>query len=353
MKISIIVPVYNVEQYVGKCIESILAQTYADIEILLVNDGSTDGSVAICEKYEKNYSKIRMIHQENGGPSDARNTGILHATGDYILFLDSDDYWKTDFLNELVNYASHTENPDYIFFRYSYFYQKSLCEIEQMYPFQETEFNGKNGTECLHYVLTNVPNFHWYAVTGLVKRELIITHSLLFEKGRKYEDALWTPNVFLHANSIGYFDKSVVVYRLEREGQITSDHSYPIFIDSLYVVEKWYRELQGLQICSKLKKMLLNNLSERYFYCLKYAAFLQGYEREQLLTLLKKNKHLRQYSNKKMDSFILLLSRVLGFKGTSLLLKYLLQLKKGFKTNSTRHIANKNKKMGASSEYKI
>lgn len=334
MKISIIVPVFNVEKYVSQCIESVLAQNYDNVEILLVNDGSTDNSVDICEKYEKNHLKIKMIHQENGGPSDARNTGIQHATGDYILFLDSDDYWKTNFLNELVSYANHIENPDFILFRYSYFYQKSLVEIEQKYPFQQSEFVGKNGIECLHYVLTNMPNFHWYAVTGLVKREFIMAQSLLFEKGRKYEDALWTPKVFLHANSIGYFDRSVVVYRLEREGQITSDHSFSIFIDSLYVIEKWYRELQGLQICSNLKKMLLNNLSERYYYCIKYTAFLQGDERGKLIPLLKKSKHLRQYKSKKLDFFIVFLTKIFGYKGTSFLLKYLLQMKKAFETTS-------------------
>ncbi len=333
MKISIIVPIYNVEQYVGQCIESILAQNYDDIEILLVNDGSTDGSVEICKMYEKKHSTIKLIHQANGGLSAARNTGILNATGDYILFIDSDDYWQSDFLSELVQYTRNLHYPNYILLRYSYFYQQSNTVMEQTYPFQESGVIGKSGIDCLGYILKQMPNFHWYAWAGLVKREFLLDYSLFFEMGRKYEDALWTPNVLLHAISVGYFDKPVVMYRLEREGQITSELSYSSFQDSFYVVEKWERVLRNIEIDIEIKHLLLNNLSERYFYCLKFAAFLPVDEREQLLSLLKNNKHLRQYKSKKIDFFIVFLTKIFGFKGTSLLLKHLLQMKKAFKTN--------------------
>ena len=93
MKISVIIPVYNTEKYLKECVESVLAQTYHNLEILLINDGATDSSPQICEAYAKQDARINLIHKENGGLSDTRNTGIKQCRGDYVLFLDSDDYW--------------------------------------------------------------------------------------------------------------------------------------------------------------------------------------------------------------------------------------------------------------------
>ncbi len=91
-KISVIVPVYNVEKYLGRCVDSILAQTYKNIEIILVDDGSTDGSGKICDEYGEKFPQIKVVHQENQGLGGARNTGLLHATGEYVGFIDSDDW---------------------------------------------------------------------------------------------------------------------------------------------------------------------------------------------------------------------------------------------------------------------
>ncbi|MDE7478361.1 MAG: glycosyltransferase family 2 protein, partial [Lachnospiraceae bacterium] len=100
--ISVIVPVYNVEKYVMRCIESILAQTYTNLEILLVDDGSTDASGKICDELAKKDVRIRIIHKENGGPSDARNVGIQEARGEYYLFVDSDDWISENLLESML-----------------------------------------------------------------------------------------------------------------------------------------------------------------------------------------------------------------------------------------------------------
>ena len=93
MKISIVIPVYNVEKYLRECLDSVIVQSYRNKEVILVNDGSTDNSIEICEEYDMKYPFIKLINKKNGGLSDARNVGILNSTGEYILFLDSDDYW--------------------------------------------------------------------------------------------------------------------------------------------------------------------------------------------------------------------------------------------------------------------
>ena len=99
--ISVIVPIYNVEKYLEKCIESILAQTYTDYELILVNDGSTDGCYEICQKFSKRDVRIKLINKPNGGLSSARNVGIDNSKGDYITFVDSDDYISKYMLQEL------------------------------------------------------------------------------------------------------------------------------------------------------------------------------------------------------------------------------------------------------------
>ena len=101
--ISIIVPVYNTEKYLDRCIQSILAQTYTDFELLLIDDGSTDSSGALCDKYAEQDSRIRVFHKENGGVSSARNTGLDNAEGEYIIFVDSDDYMKSQMCEILYN----------------------------------------------------------------------------------------------------------------------------------------------------------------------------------------------------------------------------------------------------------
>ncbi|MEG1313359.1 MAG: glycosyltransferase, partial [Bacilli bacterium] len=101
-KLSIIVPVYNVDKYINKCIESILAQTFTDFELLLVNDGSLDSSGSICDEYEKKDSRIKVFHKENGGVSSARNLGLENARGEWIAFVDGDDWISPEMYKKLL-----------------------------------------------------------------------------------------------------------------------------------------------------------------------------------------------------------------------------------------------------------
>ncbi len=109
-KVSVVVPIYNVEKYLPKCIESIQMQTYNNLEIILVNDGSTDSCLKICEKYKKLDKRVIIINKENGGLSDARNFGIEKATGKWITFIDSDDYVEKDYIETLM---SLSDSDDY------------------------------------------------------------------------------------------------------------------------------------------------------------------------------------------------------------------------------------------------
>ena len=117
MKLSIIIPVYNVEQYLQSCVQSVITQTYQDLQVVLVNDGSTDSSGILCDQLAQQDSRIQVVHKENGGLSDARNAGLMVATGDYVAFLDSDDvYLLNDGLEQLMALAQ-AEQPDVLLFQ--------------------------------------------------------------------------------------------------------------------------------------------------------------------------------------------------------------------------------------------
>ncbi|HFD6724085.1 TPA: glycosyltransferase family 2 protein, partial [Enterococcus faecium] len=111
--VSVIVPIYNVEKYLRKCVDSLLSQTLKEIEIVLVDDGSPDASGEIADEYQKKYSNVKTIHRENGGLGPARNTGIENATGEYVAFLDSDDWVESDMYEKLYLVASK-ENADIV-----------------------------------------------------------------------------------------------------------------------------------------------------------------------------------------------------------------------------------------------
>ncbi|MGN1327029.1 MAG: glycosyltransferase family 2 protein, partial [Clostridia bacterium] len=141
-KVSVIVPIYNVEKYITKCLESLANQTLEDIQIILVNDGSTDNSGKIAKEYADKYSNIIYLEKENGGLSDARNYGLKYATGDYISFVDSDDYVNKELYSNLINYM----NNDYDMVKFNIV--KVNIEGKKISENYSPVFDNKTGEEA-------------------------------------------------------------------------------------------------------------------------------------------------------------------------------------------------------------
>lgn len=132
--ISIIVPVYNVEPFISECINSILIQSYKNFELILVNDGSTDNSPTICEQYASKDKRIKVIHKANGGLSDARNWGLKFSSGEYVVFLDSDDYWNDcDALFSLYSLLNKYSEVDVVFFR-RFTFEENISQHIRYFP---------------------------------------------------------------------------------------------------------------------------------------------------------------------------------------------------------------------------
>lgn len=215
MKLSIIVPVYGVANYLRKCVDSLLVQDITDYEIILVDDGSPDECPQICDGYAEKYDNIRVVHQENAGLSAARNSGIKVAQGDYIMFVDSDDYLQPNVLGALMEQVER-EKLDVLRFNY----QKVNEQYEVFLPFKdakrdvdysedvvdgETFLNKRLGPAC-------------YAVMFVVRREIILKE--LFTLGIYFEDTDWTPRMLIRAQRVA--STPMVVYNyLWRQGSIT------------------------------------------------------------------------------------------------------------------------------------
>ena len=224
MKLSIIVPIYNVAPYLRKCVDSLLTQDISDYEIILVDDGSTDNSGAIADELVDAFRlsplasrlEMRVIHQANGGLSAARNTGIAAAQGDYILFVDSDDHLQPNTLGTLLEQAER-DNLDVLRFRYQNV--KESGEVFVPHKGMKRDYNDYSSylTDGLSF-LNDRMGIQCYAWQFLVKADIV--RQELFTPGIYFEDTDWTPRMLLRAKRVASTDLVVYNY-LWREGSIT------------------------------------------------------------------------------------------------------------------------------------
>jgi len=232
---SFIIPVYNVEQYLEECVDSILRRYDDDYEIILVDDGSTDNSGKICDDYAFNNSNVYVIHKENGGLSDARNKGIEKSTGEYILFVDSDDYVDSNAISELKLTIEKNGYPDVVFFEAIKFYPSGL--IEPMSDgYTHEGIDGKTRDEVL-YFLQSMPKYPGSACTKAVRRTLI-SRDLMFETGLISEDNEWTLRLFGKACSYAYCDSKCYYYRQSRDKSITRSPTIRTIKSLLSIIER-------------------------------------------------------------------------------------------------------------------
>ncbi len=211
-KLSLIIPIYNVEDYLPKCLNSILDQTYSNLEIIVVNDGSTDGSDKICDEYAKKDKRIKVIHQNNAGLSNARNRGLDIATGTYIGFIDSDD-WVDEKMYENMMTLAKNEDADIV-----------ACGLKHIFP---ESIQSKNSDSIVFYDQENAlldllteGNLRFEVWNKIYKHEII--RDIRFKLGQIHEDLYFTSQVFFNATKIIYIDKPYYNYLKNRNGNTNS-----------------------------------------------------------------------------------------------------------------------------------
>lgn len=224
--LSIIVPVYNKERFIDECIQSILNQTLTDFELILVNDGSTDGSYTVCKKFAERDSRIRLIDQRNGGASAARNKGIDNANGKYIGFIDADDTIEPDMYELLIRNAE-AGNADI-----------SVCRLQVFFPNKRITPSQSAGVKVLNHTEALVAclrgDLDRSANNKIYRREVI--KDIRFE-GHIYEDILYTCKTFLAANKTVF--ENVVKYNyLVRENSASMSAFNPRYLETIAVSKK-------------------------------------------------------------------------------------------------------------------
>ncbi|WP_022791928.1 glycosyltransferase [Weissella halotolerans] len=234
-KISVVVPTYNVRLYIRECIESILNQNFSEIEIIIVNDGSTDGSIEEIKDLILNDNRIKVINQKNQGLSAARNTGICVSNGDYISFIDSDDKISPNFLGNLYNVAEK-ENADIV--------RSSFCDINGNYlkgwvaDFKEKPGNGYDILE--EFLDMNVSFVVW---SSLYKTSWIKKNKLLFTPGILLEDCDFTVRAYLLANRIATSAERLYFYRVRPNSILTSNDAQKLSKSEAVIVSKFINML--------------------------------------------------------------------------------------------------------------
>ena len=215
---SVIVPVYNVEKYLPQCLDSIKNQTYTNLEIILVDDGSTDSSGSICEDYAKSDSRIKLYHKENGGLSDARNYGIERASGQYFTFIDSDDYITKDYVSYLLELAQKNEVKIAIG-SHTVCYESGKNSYKGLGEDKKITISSK---EALEHILLD-DGIDLSAWAKLYSAELF--KEIRYPKGLAFEDTATTYKLIFLSNKIAYGGKSIYNYRI-RSNSITTSGSF-------------------------------------------------------------------------------------------------------------------------------
>lgn len=206
--VSIIIPIYNIYPFIKTCLQSVCMQSYHYLEIILVDDGSTDGSAIACDQWSFTDNRIKVYHKKNGGLSDARNYGLSKATGSYIIYLDGDDWIATNAVEKLVHTAQEY-HADFIQASYYYAYENYLLVYNE--PTNIIEYNKEN---ALKELISNgrIKNFAW---GSLIKRELAL--QVPFIKGRYFEDSFWKYQIMELSNKFVYVATPLFYYRQRSE----------------------------------------------------------------------------------------------------------------------------------------
>lgn len=229
--ISIIIPVYKVEKYLNRCIESIVTQTYDNLQIIIVDDGSPDKCPMICDEWNNRDERIQVIHKENGGLSSARNAGLHIAKGEYVLFVDSDDCIAPDACEKLYNYADGVDLvvAEATIYENGKLVHRVHTNLKENYIY--------SGAEC---AIDEINAGEWFAAAcyNFYKREFLLENNLFFVEGILHEDIEYLPRLFLAAKTVKYLHYEFYEY-ITRSTSICGTKSKKHLMDLLQTYSSW------------------------------------------------------------------------------------------------------------------
>ena len=314
MLISVIIPVYNVEKYVGECIDSVLQQDYKELEIILVDDGSTDSSGRICDEYAEKDSRITVYHTENSGLSGARNYGTDRAHGEFIHYLDGDDCLAEGAISSSAEKIR--DGIDAVISRIvSWNPQKGIYEPEP-FEFKDEYVEGLSGDDAFASLLNHATRPIWSAWRCLFRRSVMVDNGLRFRGRLCAQDLDLMPHIYRKCRGIAVNNNLNILYRVQREGSITNSINKKWFMDVLGITERWDKFAKTDTESSEDFHIAMQRQMElRYLVTLKKIRFLK--EKEDKPEVIAKAKTLSyMLKSKHIPAKYRIAYTFLGFKNT-------------------------------------
>lgn len=260
MKVSFILPVYKVEAYLRQCVESITCQTYRDIEIILVDDGSPDDSPALCDQLATEDERIRVVHKPNGGLSDARNAGLKVATGDYVVFVDSDDFWVgNESLQRMVDVSKANTDCDFVGYNCNYYYPAS-DRYTKWVEYSADILTPVTGDKAMQLLVAS-GTFPMSACMKLMKRSVLVDNNITFKKGQIAEDIPWFINLLDKTSKCMFVNDYIYAYRQNVTGSISSSGGERSFNSLLDIVKTELEKIDGRSFSEDAKNSLRSFLA--------------------------------------------------------------------------------------------
>ena len=308
---SLIVPVYNVEQYLPQCIESVLAQDFTDFELILVNDGSPDDSLEICRNYAGKDTRVKVIDKANGGASSARNEGILAAKGDYLMFVDSDDYIESANLLSEISKAIQKSHTDIVLYNGKNFNMINGRTSIQRGNYDLSQIRPNDYLSTVKYLVENgqFPGSAWIFA---VKSDVVKINNLLFRTGIIAEDIDWCAKVFKVAKSISAVNGVYYAYRKNQSASVSNNAGLKGVNSILSIIEDWHPKLLGGK--TELDILLLHNLG--YYFFTSFVAYskLDENARKSVRERLKRNFPVTKYVRHRKLKLLRLICQIVGIE---------------------------------------
>jgi len=318
MKFSIIVPIYNVEKYLRECIDSILLSDHHDLEIILVDDGSTDESPQICDEYAAKYNRVNVIHTANSGPSAARNIGLKSATGEYVLFVDSDDWIDASAINVIAKLVKN-----------------SVCEIDLMFleamkvygkdvkrplgdDYIAERINGREKADVMAH-LSSLPKFPGSACNKLFRREFLIKNNIYFREGIYNEDIDLMITALTVARRFAYCPQPYYFYRQNRPGSRSGLPNEKSFVDLLDIIQRYGDKKTSVH---QYQPQINAFLAYEYVVALFLFAFLPKDARRKHIKQMRSLRWVLRFGRSRKTKLVRIACAVLGIFCTARVLRF-------------------------------
>lgn len=324
MFFSIVIPIHNSEKYLKQCFESILNQTCKDFEVILVNDGSSDGSARICDQYCNLDARFKVIHREKGGgAASARNAGTRIATGEYIIYIDSDDYIEnSSFFSDVQEQA--LKGFDIICYKFRKYYEDTNEMTSCSFSIPEIE----NGESVGSYVSKLVKSDAFYCApwTKSFRRKILEEGNIQFQEGLLSEDQEWYYHVLIGAKTIVGIDKSYIVYR-QHKNSTSISWSMKNLTDTISIIASWKEKIENSTFDNEYKSALLNSVAKLYCNLLiGYTKYTDSNKKNEYEKLKKLSSLMKYNINPRVNMFDKIY-KIGGFESLMFALKIICRLK--------------------------